>query len=174
MNKTRVQLVLIIAAFALPAVIAVLLQTPWFHWDPSSTRNRGELIKPVIAMTAGTAAPSMLADGHRWSVVVRIPAQCDAGCARRLAMLANLREAQGKEMDRVQMIAWTETGTSPAPVFTSWQPDARLSSLLALPEGGVLLVDPLGNAMLRYRADADPTDVRKDLAHLLRWSKAGE
>jgi len=174
MNKQRLQLVLIVAAFVLPAVIAVLLQTPWFHWDPSNTRNRGELIKPVIAMAADTTAPGLLADGHRWSVIVRVPQQCDAGCSRRLAMLANLREAQGKEMDRVQMIAWVAQGSPPAAVFKSWRPDALLESRLAVPDGGVLLVDPLGNAMLRYRADADPTDVRKDLAHLLRWSKAGE
>jgi hypothetical protein len=173
MNRRRIQLLLIAAAFLLPALIAILLQTRWFHWDPQTTRNRGQLIEPVIALGADTANAA-LADGRRWSVLVHIPAACDAGCERRIALLGRIREAQGKEMDRVQMVAWASAFMPTEPVWTPWQPNAALATVLALDEGGVVLVDPLGNAMMRYRSDADPTDVRKDLAHLLRWSKLGK
>jgi hypothetical protein len=37
----------------------------------------------------------------------------------------------------------------------------------------VYLVDPLGNFMMSYPADADPTGMRKDLARLLRISQIG-
>ncbi len=172
MNKRRLQLTLIVLAFLLPAVIAILLQTRWLHWDPASTRNRGELIRPVLALAAGSDA--LIADGHRWGVLVRMPAACDAGCERRLALLGRVREAQGKEMERVRMLAWTPEGRPAAPPWTDWRPDARQQELLRLGEGETALIDPLGNAMMRYRADADPSDVRKDLAHLLRWSKVGK
>jgi hypothetical protein len=172
MNKRRLQLVLIVVAFALPALLATLMQTRWFHWEPETTRNRGELIKPVIALPAlGDAAA--VADGHRWTVLVRVPAQCDPGCNRRIQLLGRIREAQGKEMDRVQMLAWPASGTPVEAPYTTWQPAEAIASALTLPEGAVVLIDPLGNAMMRYRIDADPTDVRKDVAHLLRWSKVG-
>lgn len=165
---------MIVAAFALPALLAVLLQTRWFHWDPQTTRNRGELIAPVIALADDAAAAAVFADGHRWSVLVRLPASCDPGCERRIALLGNIREAQGKEIDRVQMVAWAAGSETPPAVFTPWQPPSAVADRLALAEGAVMLVDPAGNAMMRYRADADPTDVRKDLAHLLRWSTLGK
>lgn len=165
---------MIVSAFVLPALLAVLLQTRWFHWDPHTTRNRGELIAPVIALAGDAQAAAVLADGHRWSVLVRIPAGCDAGCARRIALLGNIREAQGKEMDRVQMVAWPAPDATPPTVFSVWQPTADLAASLAMAEGAVLLIDPAGNAMMRYRPDADPTDVRKDVAHLLRWSTLGK
>jgi hypothetical protein len=173
MNRRQIQLLLIAAAFVLPALIAILLQTRWFHWDPQTTRNRGQLIEPVIALGADPAN-AMLADGRRWSVLVRVPAACDAGCERRIALLGRIREAQGKEMDRVQMVVWDTAFAATESVWKPWQPDAALATRIALDEGGVMLVDPLGNAMMRYRSDADPTDVRKDLAHLLRWSKLGK
>lgn len=174
MNRRQLQLLLIIAAFVLPALIATLLQTRWFHWDPQTTRNRGDLIKPVIALADSEPLTRVFADGKRWSVLVRIPAVCDAPCARRIALLSRIREAQGKDMERVQMVAWPAAGQAVEPLWTTWQPDAALASRLALDEGAVMLVDPLGNAMMRYRSDDDPTDVRKDVAHLLRWSKIGK
>lgn len=174
MNRRRLQLLMIVAAFALPALLAVLLQTRWFHWDPHTTRNRGELIAPVIALTDDAQAAQVFADGHRWSVLVRVPTACDPGCERRIALLGNIREAQGKEMERVQMVAWTAGSATPPAVFTPWQPAAAIAGRLALAEGAVMLVDPAGNAMMRYRPDADPTDVRKDVAHLLRWSTLGK
>lgn len=172
MNQRRLQLTLILAAFLLPAVIALLLQTRWFHWEPESTKNRGQLISPVVALTPSEP----VADGHRWSVVVRIPTVCDAACEQRLTLLSRIREASGKEMDRVQMVAWTGGQRSLAAEWGArWEPaSSALIDTLAVPEAGVMLVDPLGNAMMRYAADADPTDVRKDLAHLLRWSTVGK
>lgn len=171
MNTRRLQLILIVLAFLLPAVIALLLQTRWFHWDPQQTRNRGELIKPVLPLTGSEAERSLFANGHRWSVLVHLPTQCDAACTRRIGLLERMREAQGKEMDRVQMVGWNDTGVVDPARWTAWQ--APPDWVLKEPEGAVVLVDPLGNAMMRYRPDADPTDVRKDLAHLLRWSKVG-
>ena len=173
MSKSRVQLLLIIAAFALPAVIALLMQTSWFHWNPGETRNRGELIEPVLPMTADAAANELFNNGKRWSVLVRFPDACAADCQRRLTLLSHIREAQGKKMERVQMVAWTSP-QHPAlgTVWKSWQPAD--SSPLSLAPGESALIDPLGNAMLRYAANAEPTDVRKDVAHLLRWSKVGE
>ena len=37
----------------------------------------------------------------------------------------------------------------------------------------IYLVDPLGNLVLRYPRDADPTRIKKDLSRLLRASRIG-
>ena len=37
----------------------------------------------------------------------------------------------------------------------------------------IYLVDPLGNVMMRYPRDADPSRMKKDLARLLRASRIG-
>lgn len=39
---------------------------------------------------------------------------------------------------------------------------------------GIYLIDPLGNIMMYYAADADPNDIRQDLKRLLTWSKLDE
>jgi hypothetical protein len=39
--------------------------------------------------------------------------------------------------------------------------------------GRVYLIDPIGNLVLSYAPDADPTGMRKDLARLLRLSQVG-
>ncbi len=174
MNRRQIQLLLIVAAFLLPAMVALLLQTRWFHWDPQSTRNRGQLIEPVLALGAEVTTAKVVADGRRWSVLLRVPANCDAGCMRRVALFGRIREAQGKEKDRVQMVAWPGAPGGTDADWTPWQPTPDLAARLALAEGAVILIDPLGNAMMRYGSDVDPTDVRKDLAHLLRWSKLGK
>ena len=35
----------------------------------------------------------------------------------------------------------------------------------------VFIIDPMNNVMMRYRPDADPSGMRKDLKHLLKLSK---
>jgi hypothetical protein len=41
-------------------------------------------------------------------------------------------------------------------------------------KGDIYLIDPLGNIMMYYAADADPNHIRKDLKRLLTWSKLDE
>jgi cytochrome oxidase Cu insertion factor (SCO1/SenC/PrrC family) len=40
--------------------------------------------------------------------------------------------------------------------------------------GDTYLIDPLGNIMMHYAADADPNHIRQDLKRLLTWSKLDE
>lgn len=42
-----------------------------------------------------------------------------------------------------------------------------------LPDGMLLLMDPLGNLMMQYPADFDPYKVKNDLMHLLKTSQVG-
>jgi hypothetical protein len=42
-----------------------------------------------------------------------------------------------------------------------------------IPDGMLLLMDPLGNLMMQYEPGFDPYDVKSDLMHLLRISQIG-
>jgi hypothetical protein len=61
----------------------------------------------------------------------------------------------------------------------TWMINAQGSGLLeALPYEGartdhIYVVDPLGNLVLRYPRDADPSRIRKDIERLLKVSRIG-
>ena len=66
-----------------------------------------------------------------------------------------------------------------APYEGTWLVRGGSSALLkALPASGtpadhIYLVDPLGNLVLRYTYDADPSRIIKDLTRLLKTSGIG-
>jgi hypothetical protein len=73
------------------------------------------------------------------------------------------------------------------PLPQQWQDDARLIKVVPSTKvqdvinkiegsssaGTLLVMDPLGNLMMKYPADYDPYKVRNDLSKLLRISQIG-
>ncbi len=57
--------------------------------------------------------------------------------------------------------------------------DGSLGELLSsktpasLPGGGYYLIDPLGNLVMYFRPDIDPSDMVEDISHLLELSRIG-
>jgi hypothetical protein len=45
--------------------------------------------------------------------------------------------------------------------------------LLGQDDKAIYLVDPLGNLMMRFPEDPDPSRMKKDLSKLLKWSRVG-
>ena len=64
-------------------------------------------------------------------------------------------------------------------VLLKVKPSAALSTKItkirngAIPDGMLLLMDPLGNLMMQYEPGFDPYKVKSDLMHLLRISQIG-
>jgi cytochrome oxidase Cu insertion factor (SCO1/SenC/PrrC family) len=168
--------VLLAAVFALPLALATLAW--WLDWAPGTTGNYGELVTPPRPL----AGPPFDALRGKWVLVSFDAAACDAYCERKLYFMRQLRRAQGKDEPRVERL-WVLTDAA--------QPRAEL---LAAIEGTRLardpglaarfpaaashadhlyLVDPLGNLMMRYPRDPDPSRMLKDLQRLLRLSQVG-
>jgi hypothetical protein len=104
-----------------------------------------------------------------------------------------VRLAQGKNIDRLQrLILWNAAGVSrakqaeldrhfPGQVLLALEgrePRALLDAFALdgrepLHAGRMYLVDPLGNLMMSYEADADPGGMIKDLERLLKYSGLG-
>jgi cytochrome oxidase Cu insertion factor (SCO1/SenC/PrrC family) len=179
-------LVLVALVCALPVVASYFM---FYIWKPSSFTNYGELleVKPLPDAQlrtldgAGFALPDLRG---KWVVLAVDSGDCDANCREKLFKIRQLRLMQGKDMDRIERVWLIPDGARPDADLTrlhsgTWFVDARGSELPArLPAQGsprdhIYLIDPLGNLMMRYPRDADPSEMKKDFIRLLKVSRVG-
>ncbi|GAB4192170.1 MAG: hypothetical protein Tsb002_21630 [Wenzhouxiangellaceae bacterium] len=184
--KPRTTLLLVFAIFLTPVLVATLMHSNWWHYQPQ-TRNYGELIEPVIklaefnaqAATGETLTAQQLLD--RWTLLAVTRQPCAGDCLERATWLAQLRETQGRHLDRLQVLVVGATLPQTLPELPSGiqilQHQPQSTWLQTLPDNDInlqttYLLDPAGNIILRYPPAADPTGMRKDLKRILTWSKA--
>ena len=196
-SRGRLKVLLIAGLFLLPVLIAYVLFGT--GWRPSTTGNYGELVQPARPIT-DVALRSI--DGARisfhdlkgkWNLIYFAAAGCPKPCIDALYKMRQVSLAQGKEARRIRRIIVVYGATVPErlrkalPDYPGMQvitgPSDAVKTLahqFYLPTGTpfdglhrIYLVDPLGNFMMSYAADADPTGMRKDLARLLKVSQVG-
>jgi len=150
---------------------AAYLFAHFFRWAPGSASNYGELIVP-------RAVSGMQSLRGKWVLVAFDAAACDAYCEKKLYFMRQVRRAQGKEMDRVERL-WvlTDAGKPHAELAAAIE-GTRLGNFSSTEFPGnaadhVYLVDPLGNLMMRFPRDPDPSKMIKDLQRLLKYSRIG-
>ena len=175
-KRGRLKLVLLGAFFALPFVLAPLAY--WLDWAPGSSANYGELVSPPRPLAG---APFEALRG-KWVLVSFDAAACDAYCEKKLYFLRQVRRAQGKNEARVERL-WLLVGEGrPRAELLAAIEGTRIApagaSSALFPAAGevtdhIYVVDPLGNLMLRFPRDPDPSRILKDLQRLLRVSQIG-
>ena len=144
-------------------------------WSPGAPSNYGELLKP----RAVEAAPVSELRG-KWILVTFDAAACDASCERKLYIVRQVRRAQGKDMERIERL-WvvTDAGKPRADVLAATEGtrisrnETIKSSFPGNTVDHIYVVDPLGNLMMRFPRDPDPSQVIKDLQRLLKYSRFG-
>lgn len=161
----------------------------YYFYQPDGRVNYGTLIEakklpvePLVQVVGGGFMLRQL-EG-KWIFLTVDDAACDAYCEKKLWQIRQVRKTQGKYPERIERL-WLITGEG-APdkrLFQefegTWMVRAARSTLLeTLPHDGnvkdhIYLIDPLGNLVLRYPRDADPSRIRKDLTRLLRVSRIG-
>ena len=196
-TRARLVLVLLAALFLGGTVIAlVLLQS---GWRPARTKNHGELVQPArplsdVELTTLDGPRLRLSElKGKWTLVYFGPADCLKPCTDNLYKMRQVTAAQGKEAHRVQRLMvvtdpkaldWLRYTMKDYPGMrvATGPADAvrRLATEFAVPVGTpmdglhrVYVVDPLGNFMMSYPADADPRGMHKDLGLLLKASQIG-
>ncbi|MHB8535210.1 MAG: SCO family protein [Sulfuricaulis sp.] len=193
----RRRILLIAALFALPVIAAYALYLS--GWRPSSTGNHGELVQPArpiedVALTLLDGKPIRFSDLHgKWTLIAFGAAQCLTPCESNLYKMRQVIESQGKEAERLQSVMVVTDARARDWLHYTMKdyPDTRviagpadgvtkLARQFVLPAGSPLdnlnriyLVDPLGNFLMSYPADADPSGMRKDLVRLLKVSRIG-
>jgi cytochrome oxidase Cu insertion factor (SCO1/SenC/PrrC family) len=196
-SRARRKLLLLAALFVLPMLVAYALY--YSGWRPETVHPHGELVQPARPVAD---AALVLLDGKpmrfselrgKWALVTFSAAECLSPCERNLVKMRQVIAAQGKEAERIQsmlivkdakMRDWLNYAIKDYPGMRAvvGPPEAvdALARQFTLPVRSPLdnlnriyVVDPLGNFMMSYPADADPTGMRKDLARLLRISRIG-
>jgi hypothetical protein len=166
---------------------------------PQARRNYGELIEPQrplpgIAGTTLDGKPVQLPSlKGQWLLVSVAGGACDASCERHLYLQRQLRESLGRDKERVDWV-WLVTDAAPvreplrlalSQALVLRLPGPALEQWLAPAPGRSLpdhlyLVDPMGNWMMRFPAQADTAAAaaaKRDLERLLRaaasWDRPG-
>lgn len=140
-------------------------------WSPGAPANYGELIPPRVITPLSELR-------GKWVLVTFDAAACDASCERKLYVARQVRRAQGKDMERVERI-WVITDAGrPRPEALAASEGTRVGRFAADGFPGsatdhIYVVDPLGNLMMRFPREPDPSKVIKDLQRLLKYSRFG-
>jgi hypothetical protein len=165
-------------------------------WHPSARVNAGELIQPPRALPAvalplaggGETAPQFL--HGKWTFLQVQRGNCAADCLKDLYDTRQVRLALDRDLPRVQRVLIGDSACCDLKALHAAHPDliavsagAAAEPLLALlpgtagadgrDSGRIYLIDPLGNLLMFYAADAKPRGMLEDLKRLLRLSQIG-
>ena len=187
-------LLLICAAPVLASYLAYYVLRP-----AMGTRNFGQLVTPTVSLPDAqaldltgrpVALPSLKG---QWLLVSVGTGACDAACEQNLYFQRQLREAQGKDKDRIDRL-WLLSDDTPIreallPALQGAQVlrvSPQLLSAWLRPDAGhalpdhLYLIDPMGEWMMRFPAHMDlqaASKAKNDLGRVLRasasWDTAG-
>lgn len=190
-------LLLVAFLFLLPVVAATTLY--FSGWRPEGkSLQHGELLQPARPVadaeldTADGKPYRLSALRGKWVFVYFSTLPCTDVCRNNLYKMQQVRLAQGRDVTRVErVIIVAEASAASLRELAAHNPglitlSAARTTLQSLARefvssqgtaldvpGRVYLIDPIGNLVLSYAPDADPTGMRKDLARLLRLSQVG-
>jgi hypothetical protein len=181
----RVQMLLIASVFFGPLGFAT-----WMYYggglQPTGRTNHGALLVPFvnIAEEMPESGFSKQGDGY-WVLIYSDSKECLAQCEEALYTIRQSRKMLGKEMDRLKRV-FLHGESPPDTVFLAAEHaglitlrDSDLSLLLnskkpaALAAGGYFLMDPLGNLVMYFEPEIDPSYMVEDIKRLLKLSQIG-
>ena len=199
-TRSKTPLVIIFLLSLAPVLAAVLV---YFNpqWRPEGSNNYGQLVEPQRPMPASADLTLTTLDGKpfdlnslkgKWLLVAADGADCPDSCARKLFILRNSHASQGKNVERLARV-WFITDDAPVPekvleaykgtnmvrvspeqlqkfLTTKGVQAATPADALAQP---MWIIDPNGNLIMQYPADAEPEKVRKDISKLVYNSRIG-
>jgi len=188
-------LYLLIAVCTAPVVLSYLA---YYVVPPSGRTNYGDLIQPQRPTPALNArqqdgAPFNLSSLRgSWVMLLVDLADCADACRKKLWQMRQLRVAQGKDADRLERV-FMIIDDAPLETLLLREYDgthflradrAELDRFLPLAAGAtqaggariedhIYLIDPLGNLMMRWPANADANRMKRDISRLLKASRVG-
>ncbi|KQU74821.1 MULTISPECIES: hypothetical protein [unclassified Rhizobacter] len=193
----RLRMLLVLAVCAAPVIASYFT---YFVIRPEGRTNYSELITPSRPMpadlglrTLGGEPVAAEALRDQWLIVVVGDAACDATCEKYLYLQRQIREALGREKERVDKLWLVTDARTPrpevmqaisvgTPAAVLRVPRERLAAWLAPADGQTLaqhiyLVDPMGQWMMRVPPDPDAARLKRDIEKLLRasasWDQPG-
>ncbi|MFN9805658.1 MAG: SCO family protein [Betaproteobacteria bacterium] len=186
----RYRTLYLLIAVCLAPVIASYLT--YYVFPPSGRTNYGDLVSPQRPLPALTlrqldgAAFDLKQLRGKWLMGVVDGAACSDACRQRLWQMRQLRTATGKDSDRIERVFLVTDG-EPLETMLLREHEgahilradsAQLRPFLALEpaqriEDHMYLIDPIGNYMMRWPAEPNPSRIKRDLSRLLKASRIG-
>jgi hypothetical protein len=188
---------MIVGIFSMSIIPVMIAWVLFFNPDWLEGRtNIGQLIIPPVPTERNDflGVDSFSKDnmkelpGH-WIMINLVPnRECGANCKEAIYKTKQMRLMLNKELTRTRRLVIFLADFDIDVVRSLWEKDDRLlrvrpsqkllDKLLKIrkgtvPEGMLLIMDPLGNLMMQYDPDFDPYDVLKDLKKLFKVSQVG-
>lgn len=198
-DKGRQQLVLLMAFFAAPIILAIIMYNNMPAGGPSETKNYGDLVAPArpltdVALQTEAGKNYKFSDMNKTWVMVYIGgSECNKSCADTLYKMRQSRLAQRGEHLRIKRLYISTSGKAKASLKKVLKDHVGLevvhgdtteiNSLLkqfelkdketAKSAQRLYLVDPFGNLMMSYENGFDAKGLIKDVTLLLKISRIG-
>ena len=193
-RKNRITIVVIFALAVVPFLIA------WFFAsNPDLVKlgsSNGELIRPPLTTikTDFKGYDAFSTDnlkeipGH-WLLINVLPEdECLEKCKEALYKTQQISLMMGKDISRLRRAALIIKSSEQSQDNVQWPEDPYLLKIVLqnnlqekiqaiistpIPDGMLLIMDPLGNLMMKYSSGYDPYKVKSDLSKLLKISQIG-
>lgn len=180
-HKSLVPWLVALAVFGPFAVATLIFYSPWGRdWLPQLPGQR-ELLSAPVPLPADWLPAD--AGPRPWLLIYARMTACEQQCAEAVDRLSRVRQALGKDQERVRGALWY-AGESPAlPIDPALRvqrldeaPGRSIAAALG-PEridgGRVYVADPRGNVILSYPAGVEQKELLRDLKRLLAGSGTG-
>ena len=190
-RRGRWTLLLIVLICGAPIVLSYF--TYYVLKPKGGTTSYGALIEPqrpipdalMVTGDDGHEVPLASLRGH-WLMVSVDSGACGEACATKLYFMRQVRATQGPERERIVTV-WLRTDDASVPAkikgayadtrmlradpgaVAAWLPATNATK----DTDHIYLVDPNGNLMMRFPANADPSKIKQDVTKLLKWSRIG-
>lgn len=192
-KRSRRRLIILASLFFVPLAMSFALYYGQL-WRPQGGTNIGELITPArplpaaaLTLADGSASEASVLQG-KWSWVYIGDGQCDTRCRTALADMRQSRLLLSDKMERVQRV-FLFTGECCDRAYLQNDQRGLIAARFEHAEliaqfpvyddvpvaqaGRIYLVDPLGNLMMSYPADAPSNALILDIKKLLKLSHIG-
>jgi hypothetical protein len=179
-RRGRLQLLLVLAVTIGPMLLASAMYK-WQFWVPASRSYHGEL----LGNGTDLSQLGVIAHGEqRWQMLVTAPDDCSSDCQQLVYLARQIQIGLGRESSRASHALATAT-----PLSESYQAQLQreypqlgryvlerqryTEQLKGNAAAQLWIIDPHGNLVLRYDANANGKDVLSDLRLLLKLSNIG-
>lgn len=192
LSRQQITLLGIIALFMGPLILAMLMRSSWWEFQPAGQKNMGHLLQPPIQLSLNQAQGI----SGKWLILYVLDQPCAKQCIDHVTALRQIHRAAGRNSEHLAIILlkqhpvdttlqtrlesiYPEFILLPDPAGTAMTTLDSVNAIVADMSGDssaihTYILDPMSNVILAYGASARPDDIYKDLKLLLKWSERGK
>jgi hypothetical protein len=180
-KKSRRSLFLMLAAFALPIILAKFALEQ--QWLDTGVTNKGTLLANELTLEQLGLKTSDFK--QHWLIMYSLPKDCSTHCQKTLEAVHNTYVALGKDMPRVSPVALYQNELSHEQYQkiskSKWQLFVMSEQAKQyIDKSQIFIVDPLGNVFLSHQLPENTEQLPQlgkqilaDMKKLLKYSKVG-